>query len=315
MSEPTPSTHSRRIVAAVDFSAESERALAWATHLAVRSGAELLLVHAVIWPAASDPFYGEAALMRELVAAAQRRLEGLAAGLQGEVRAVSCVVMQGAPVSVVLEVAKIHEADLVVLGTRGLTGWKHALLGSTAQRVIAKSECPVLAVHGSDPLPEEGGWLVLAATDGSAEALSSVRTGLRLLGRGASQVVLVRAFEHQPGLYPASAERLSQGWMAESRRMAEENLGKAARSLAGDGVDVATRLCDGFGADVILRESQRTDLVVMGTRGAGLGHLFLGSTAERVAQRASVPVLVVPHACTSADAVAPVFPDSRATAP
>ena len=39
-----------------------------------------------------------------------------------------------------------QRADLVVIGTRGLSGLKHLLLGSIAERVVQKSPCPVLTV-------------------------------------------------------------------------------------------------------------------------------------------------------------------------
>jgi nucleotide-binding universal stress UspA family protein len=71
-------------------------------------------------------------------------------------------------------------------------------------------------------------------------------------------------------------------------------------------VDVSTLLCEGFPPAVIVREAGRCDLLVMGTRGGGLGHLFLGSTAERVVQRATVPVLVVPHEGVALEEAAPI---------
>jgi nucleotide-binding universal stress UspA family protein len=306
MSEPIASPHFRCVVAAIDFSPESERALSWARHLASQRDAELLLVHAVAWPAAADPLVVGDELSRELLAAARHRLEEMQATLLGQVRAVSCVVSEGPAVKVILETARAHRADLVVVGTRGLTGWKHVLLGSTAHRVIAKSDCPVLAVHRADPLPTEGGWRLLATTDGSAEAMAAVHAGLRLVGASATKVVLLRALEPAPAAYPATAELFSYRWLAESRRIAEENLESAARTLAAGPLEVATLLRDGFPPEVIVREAKRSDLVVMGTRGGGLGHLFLGSTAERVTQRATVPVLVVPHAGTAVDDAQPI---------
>ena len=50
----------------------------------------------------------------------------------------------------VLACAKEVGADLVVMGTHGHTGLKHAFLGSTAEKVVRLSECPVLTVRTKD---------------------------------------------------------------------------------------------------------------------------------------------------------------------
>jgi nucleotide-binding universal stress UspA family protein len=49
--------------------------------------------------------------------------------------------------------AKSWNADLIVLGTHGRTGLKHALMGSTAERVVRHANCPVLVVHWPDKQP------------------------------------------------------------------------------------------------------------------------------------------------------------------
>ena len=56
------------------------------------------------------------------------------------------VVREGYPATVILEEAEQREADLIVIGTRGLSGLKHLLLGSIAERVVQKAHCPVLTV-------------------------------------------------------------------------------------------------------------------------------------------------------------------------
>ncbi len=50
------------------------------------------------------------------------------------------------PVAAILQLAEELHADLIVMGTRGLTGAKHVLLGSIAERTIRLAPCPVLSV-------------------------------------------------------------------------------------------------------------------------------------------------------------------------
>jgi len=59
-------------------------------------------------------------------------------------------VHEKAPVPAILEVAQTHHADLIVMGTRGLTGLRHALLGSVAERTVRLAPCPVLTVKARD---------------------------------------------------------------------------------------------------------------------------------------------------------------------
>jgi len=60
------------------------------------------------------------------------------------------IVREGYPATVIEEEAIDQRADLIVIGTRGLSGLKHLLLGSIAERVVQKARCPVLTVK----LPE-----------------------------------------------------------------------------------------------------------------------------------------------------------------
>ena len=60
------------------------------------------------------------------------------------------VTREGYPATVIEEEAVRQEADLIVIGTRGLSGIKHLLLGSIAERVVQKAPCPVLTVRIAD---------------------------------------------------------------------------------------------------------------------------------------------------------------------
>ena len=75
-----------------------------------------------------------------------RYAEGVrAAGVECEV-----VVREGYPATVIEDEAVTQKADLIVIGCRGLSGLKHLLLGSIAERVVQKAGCPVLTVKLPD---------------------------------------------------------------------------------------------------------------------------------------------------------------------
>jgi nucleotide-binding universal stress UspA family protein len=301
MTATTGPVRFRCIVAAVDFSPESERALAWAERLAVARGAELRLVHALAWDEAPDVVaVFDRSMLEDLIADARNRLSALAAGLrERRVRSVDYEVKLGPAPRVILEEAAAHHAELVVVGTRGLRGWRHLVLGSTAERVISRASCPVLAVHGADAMPPERPWRLLAATDGSPEAAQAVRAAALLFApEGAAEIVLLRAFEPPPVFYPAGGELAIYQVAAGARGLAVERLMQEARALAAEGIEVRPLLRDGLAPEVIVDAvvELRADLVVLGSRGLGaVAQALLGSTAERVAQCAAAPVLVVPR--------------------
>jgi nucleotide-binding universal stress UspA family protein len=59
--------------------------------------------------------------------------------------------VEGVPWSAIVERARHWHCDLIVIGTHGRTGLKHALLGSVAERVVRSSPCPVLTFRPVEP--------------------------------------------------------------------------------------------------------------------------------------------------------------------
>jgi len=143
----------RSILVPLDFSSHSDAALALAIELARDAGAAIHLFHAYEIPFGAIPPYGVAipdSLLADVRDAAARRLEKAAhkveaAGLKCETHLVHAPPSDG-----IVEGAHSAGADLIVMGTRGLTGLQHVLLGSVAERTVRLAHCPVLTVHGPD---------------------------------------------------------------------------------------------------------------------------------------------------------------------
>jgi universal stress protein A len=154
----------RSIVCAVDFSEASRHALRWAEAFARRSGSRLTVVNAV------EPLLAEAARMKfnvdlvhaETEPALRKFVAGTGTGdtahsAETKSEAMSETMLEttldvrvGEPSDVILDAAAKHSADLIVLGTHGLRGFRKLLLGSTAERVLRRTQTAVLAV----PYPE-----------------------------------------------------------------------------------------------------------------------------------------------------------------
>jgi universal stress protein A len=137
------------IVVPTDFSPESKKALRYASTLAAGCGAVLRLVH-VVEPGSFVNDLANVAVIRDDKEVAQEaavRLQCLAQDEVEELIPVQAEVRIGKPYNEIVSVAKKLGADLIVIATHGYSGLKHALLGSTAERVVRHATCPVLVVR------------------------------------------------------------------------------------------------------------------------------------------------------------------------
>lgn len=291
----------RHVVAATDFSEPAAAGVAWARDVARAHGATLHLVHGVfqIEPGlvgTQAPFD----LTEEAMRSAKERLEETARELSSGGIETRTWIDFGQASQVIRWAAHEVGADLVVLATRGLGGFRHLLLGSTAERVVQQSETPVLSVHATDGAAAKPVRHVLLPTDFSEDAERAREAAVRVfrLGEGC-RVHLLHVFHLPPEYRIYRAEGLS-GLSRSVRDRALESLGgeleAVAAGLRGEGPAAETEVAEGDPADVIVSRAAElgVDLVAMGTYGRSpLGRVFLGSVARRVVQHAPCPVLTV----------------------
>lgn len=137
------------ILVPIDFSGHADLALETAIALARDSGGRLHLLHAYEIPLGTIPPYGVSipdALLIDVRDAAARRIEKAAHKVEAAGIACETQVLHAAPAEGIAEAARACGADLIVMGTRGLTGLKHVLLGSVTERTVRIAPCPVLTV-------------------------------------------------------------------------------------------------------------------------------------------------------------------------
>jgi len=145
--------HVKRILVPIDFSDHAAPVLEWATHLAKTHDAELTLLHAYHLPVEFQQIEGTYLpqdFWESVKGEAEQNLERHATELRRAGVDVKVLVREGYPATVIEDEAIELGADLVVIGTHGLSGLKHMLLGSVAERVVQKSPCPVLTVKIPD---------------------------------------------------------------------------------------------------------------------------------------------------------------------
>jgi len=136
-----------RILCGADFSTIGDYALARAARLARQLDAELHVVHAFSVPVAALP---EGAVMggpMHVDEASTRAHEAMRAREQQypDLDLVRHVVL-GPATDEILRVADEIDADYIVMGTHGRTGWRHLVMGSVAEQVVRRAKVPVLTV-------------------------------------------------------------------------------------------------------------------------------------------------------------------------
>jgi nucleotide-binding universal stress UspA family protein len=292
----------RKILTATDFSPTSAAAVEWSTLLAKTHGAAVVLVHALappIPPAASPDFVAlPPDFQDQYRTAATKNLAETAERVRARGVAISTDLELGPAAPTILDLATKHAADLIVVGTHGLTGFRHLLLGSTAERIVQGAPVPVLIVHPGDVDKHRHFKTVLVPTDFSADAALAIGEAHRVLhaAEDGARLILLHAY-HLPVEFTAlGTVPVTPRLFADAAEQAREQLERLAAPLRRDGLRVDTLAREGYPPTVIEEEARHAgaDLIAMGTHGrSGLRHFLLGSTAERVVQHAPCPVLTV----------------------
>jgi nucleotide-binding universal stress UspA family protein len=140
----------RSILVPLDFSPPSKKALSYALSVARQFKAKLTLLN-VVEPAGTPDFAASFPLVMEderLMAAAKKEMERAAKAARVPRGILEKVLVRfGRSFHEITEAARTRKVDLIIISTHGYTGLKHALLGSTTERVVRHAPCPVLVVR------------------------------------------------------------------------------------------------------------------------------------------------------------------------
>ncbi len=151
-------TQEQPVLVAVDFSEDSKAALRWACNYAALNGAKLVLLHIVHDQASSPGFYKQekGKQLKPMQAVAEAMMAEFLDEVKSETPGLDILdtaelqFVRGLPPSRIVEVSEILKASLIVMGSRGITGLPHMLLGSVAERVVMLAKLPVVVVKAED---------------------------------------------------------------------------------------------------------------------------------------------------------------------
>lgn len=280
-----------RIVVGTDLSSTARVATDRAAGLARRLEAELFLVHAGRDP--GDEF------------------AALASGYGG-----TPVVTQGNPAEVLLSETERLNADLLVVGSVGMSGARRFLLGSVPNKISHHAGTDLLIVK-TDQAPENVSDYskVLVGTDGSPTAMRAVTAASRLAKCLDAHELIVCA--HEP-LSDAERDQLAADpndpvaqwgaggaakgtpdefrWKISGAAQAEDVLERAAERAAKEGIEAEVRAPEGHPAEVLcsIAKDEGFDVIVVGSVGmTGARRFMLGNVPHRVSHSAPTDVLIL----------------------
>lgn len=284
------------IVVGYDGSEHSSIAVDWAAAEAASRGVMLTLAAATTVPLEGMRFGGSILspdaiddLLARLQEATQARADEARAAHPGLDVAVK--VSLGSPASVLVEASA--NAGMVVVGSRGMGGFRGLLVGSVGVQVASNASCPAVVIRKAPPPTAS---TVVVGVDGSALSLAALDFAFDMADRRGWSVLAVHAWEipaydvlaAPSGPPPIDIPELEA---SEKRAFAESLAGLRERH---PGVEVEERLVKDQSVRAILDASDDAALIVLGTRGRGefLGAV-LGSVSQGVLHRAKVPVAVI----------------------
>ena len=298
----------QNILAPIDFSDVSIRTIETAKGLAARFGAIIHLAHVHHWQYSADfmgPMISSGFLPKSFEEHRNKQLAeelktvASKAGLSPRDQ----THLRTGP-SAFHEICKLaHEipADLIVMPTHGHTGFKHVFLGSTAERVVQHSPCPVFVVRqpGKRALEKKSRYnKILVPVDFSGCSQTGLQYAIEFANEFGARMILLHA-TYLGYIYSAEGIALYNipGLQEAARKQAERQMKKFVRSLPFGGVKSETVFTDGSPVlDICdFAKDHDVDLIITSTHGlTGFQHVLIGSIAEKVVRHAACSVLVVP---------------------
>lgn len=277
----------KRILIPTDISESSRMELGYGVLFADTLGAELVLLYAAPIAFSIDRFTGApvyvgtssvedpALLEKEIRTYADKSLAG---------KPYEVVVVGGQAIPTILQQAQESAADLIIMATHGLRGWRRAVLGSITEGVMHGAQCPVLSLARSDRVPAATTpkvTKIVCPINFTDVARESVRVAAYLAKMFASELIVVHVVEAEASTRNEKDEQHIRRWLG----LGIENTCTYREVVLRGGA--AERILDYV-------EDTAADFLVIGAQHKLFREMtVIGTTTERIIRFARVPVLTV----------------------
>jgi nucleotide-binding universal stress UspA family protein len=283
-----------KILCPVDFSPCSRLTAHYARQLAQACASQLIFLH--VKPVVTEIYE---TMVPELAAYVSRNDQSLnevfndfAGDWAGKHEK---IIAGGLPHEEILRLAEQTQADVIVMGAKGLSRVERYLLGGTTEKVVRRARCAVLTVHDGDPhLPAEN---ILFPTDLSDYAHRTWPLVAELARLFKAKVHVAHIIDLPQLRHQRPRDESMSNFGHKLKVAVREQLQETFASSGVDHEIVVVEKQRGIGPGLTeLVDTLHTDLIVMPAHGKNpLAPPFIGGVTERVVRMAHCPVLTVRH--------------------
>jgi len=289
-----------RILCPVDFSEFSARAYDYALSLARHYRSRLFLQHVLDFSIPSYAYYVDASYITDLFERVRHdgrlQLEEFAKRPSGCGAPPERVFCEGAPAKSILAFAQAKKANLIVMGSHGLSGDSGTTPGSVAERVLRHAPCSVLVVRqpkhdfanpgtAEDPVHISR---LLVCSDFSTHSMTALDHAISLASEYQAELTVLNVLE---GIGVTSSAN-SENVIGPIMKRLEESVSPYSRGRWT--IRCVVRTGKPYKEIIQQAEESKSDAVIMGVRGRNaLDLAIFGSTTHRVVELGPCPVLAV----------------------
>lgn len=282
------------IVVGIDGSPASDAAVAWAARTASMRNVALTIVHvapalSTSWstsPAPSELASWQANEGRQILAGASTIAE--TATEHGRRLRVDTELFIAVAIPTLVDLTK--EAEMIVVGTRGIGALGRSVMGSVSSGLVCHAHCPVAVIRDGEALGSEVARMpVLVGIDGSPTSELATEIAFDEASRRGVELVALHAWGARgsyevPGLNRPVLEQEETEVLAERLAGWQEHY---------PDVSVRRVVAHGQPARLLVEASEDAQLIVVGSHGrGGFAGMLLGSVSSAVVQAAATPVIV-----------------------
>lgn len=292
----------KNILVATDFSETADFAISRAIKIAKATGANLTIIH-VIQKEFFDKFL-ESIIPKEILQTAEEYTtilieEKIHSLLRHKVNINYTILSKGKPIVKILQYARKNKIDLLVIGAHGKYSIRDSFVGTTAEYIAAKTQCPVLIVKNSPRKPYKK---ILVPVDFSKVSKKALNYSVQLFPTINKRLLHVGDHEYEELLKrEEKEEQVPRNKITKIRKAILLYLNnKMKKFIKGYSKKLNKHpyhITFGYPAPTIIKEAQKRnqDLIVMGTQGHGILHYrFIGSVANWVLTEIDKDILLVP---------------------
>ncbi|MFT4544566.1 MAG: nucleotide-binding universal stress UspA family protein [Bacteroidia bacterium] len=271
----------KRIAVPTDFSETAYVAIDHAADIAKRYGAEILLIHVLETGAYQGIFSPSKKTEYDELEYSQKKIQEDAQLLERKSGVtVTHEVVSGRIYEEIVRVSNEQNADLLVMGTHGVSGWTEFFVGSNAFKVVTQSPCPVLSIQGNASKTECEN--IILPIDQTPETRQKVQYAASMAKKFGSTIHIASLIsDDDPDVRFAFDKKVAQ--IVEY--LDREEISHTETILTGSNLATMT---------MNFAESKKGNLIVMMTeQESNLTGFLMGPFAQQVVNHSKIPVLSV----------------------